>query len=507
MITVVAWTALALLPGCPQALPSSGQFGGDTAATGADGSISGGQDIAATGDSSGATDAATGDSGGGGGTTLDASGDVASGDQQGGETTSEVCACATNPDCASIAVGTCQVVECQKCQCIVVVAADGSPCGAGNECKSGACLPKSVPGAWAVGIAAGGNHSCALRGNGTLSCWGANGEGQLGNGTTSGPLYYEKIPQEVAMLTKVSSVELGDTHSCAVWGGGKLSCWGDRFSGKTGSGDNSGSATTPESAGTITDALAVTCGNQNGLAIRAGLTLWGWGGNSGNAFLTGDFTQKNSPVLVQGVLGSSAVCAGSSHVCALAASDGTVRCWGRSGDGEVGNGKIGDLNEVYPPSDVGLTGIVGLACGDYHTCGWDAAGKLCCLGKNLSSQLGLGAYSAGAAVPVATKSISDVKAVAGGQGHTCAVTKAGAVLCWGSNDDGQAGQIASSADINFPTAVDIGGKSLGVACGTNHSCAVRDDGAVLCWGRNSNGQLGNNSTSSGGTPVLVVGSK
>ncbi len=494
-------------------MPSSGQFGNDSAATGGDGAISGAQDSLSAGDSAAASDGPLGNDGSG--ATLDASTDSTAnpgtdtlGDgQQGGEIAMDTCGCVSNPDCASITVGTCQVAECHQCACVVVVAGDGSPCGQDKVCKGGSCLPKSVPGQWAVAIAAGGNHSCALRGTGTLSCWGANGEGQLGNGTTSGPLYYEKIPQDVAMLTKVSSVDLGDTHSCAVWGGGKLSCWGDRFSGKTGSGDNSGSATTPESTGNITDALSVACGPQNGLAIRAGQTLWGWGSNSGNTFLTGDFAQKNSPVAVQGMLGNAAVCAGSSHACALAAGTGTVQCWGRSGDGEVGNGKIGDTNEVYGPSDVGLTGIVGIGCGDYHTCAWDAAGKLWCWGKNLSSQLGLGSYSAGAAVPVATKSISDVMAVAGGQGHTCAVTKAGAVLCWGSNDDGQAGQPAGTADINLPTLVDIGGKATGVACGTNHTCAVRDDGAVLCWGRNTSGQLGNNSTTSGGTPVLVAGSK
>jgi len=208
-----------------------------------------------------------------------------------------------------------------------------------------------------------------------------------------------------------------------------------------------------------------------------------------------------------GGLGSAVaakVAVGRLHTCALT-STGGVRCWGVSRDGQLGNNTIAETIVSSPVQVTGLaSGATALASGADHSCAV-VAGAVKCWGGNDKGQLGNNSTTH-SAVPVDVIGLSSgVSAIAAGFTHTCAVTTGGGVKCWGENGSGQLGNDATD-DSKVP--VDVVGLSSGVASvavGLNMSCAVTTAGAVKCWGTNSFGELGNDSTNASHVPVDVTG--
>jgi alpha-tubulin suppressor-like RCC1 family protein len=148
---------------------------------------------------------------------------------------------------------------------------------------------------------------------------------------------------------------------------------------------------------------------------------------------------------------------------------------------------------------------VSVAAGGSHTCAITKLGALSCWGNNEHGQLGDGT-TVNRSTPVEVAGLGGgVKAVALGWGHTCAVTLEGAVKCWGYNKNGELGN-GSTADSGTP--VDVQGLGSGVtaiAAGDDHTCAVTAEGGLKCWGYNKYGQLGDGSTESSAVPVDVAG--
>ncbi|MFZ1410102.1 MAG: hypothetical protein WAS07_01425 [Micropruina sp.] len=195
--------------------------------------------------------------------------------------------------------------------------------------------------------------------------------------------------------------------------------------------------------------------------------------------------------------------AGDVHGCVVTASGG-LTCWGDNTHGQIGDGTT--TIRLTPRAVTGLaSGVQAVTTGAEHTCAVTAAGEVTCWGKNNSGQLGDDSEEDQTS-PVAVVGLdSGVRSVAAGTEHTCAVTSGGAVLCWGDNTNGQLGDGTTSLQ---STPVQVGGLRSGVravAAGAEHSCAVTDDGTVWCWGRNTSGQLGDGTTEDHSTPVAVVG--
>lgn len=503
--------ALVALSGCPETTPDSGQFAAADGTAqdllGPGGSETGGSDTG------GGSADSTGDTGSSGTTDAVSLTDASSVDGDPGPADSDTaaakdadstapCGCSTAADCAGVVAGVCQVVVCKSCNCLVELAAEGSPCGGANTCQKGQCLPKAGPGPWASSIAAGGHHSCARHPDGSASCWGSGGSGQLGNGGTTSVV---KIPKLVSGLLVIDQVAAGNTHTCARHGGGKVACWGDDFNGQIGTASTDADAVVPEQAGTLADATGIATGTYGSFAIRKGATLWGWGKNNDGQLLLGNLQSQDAPVQIAPILGAQKVCAGENFVCAVL-GDGKVWCWGRNTDGQLGHGTASYDSTPQPAGLVnGLPSVQDIACGHQHVCAWDAAGKAWCWGKNLSGQIGTGSYSASPVNAAVQLDVTGVIGMACGQGHTCAVRSSGEVLCWGDNDEGQSGS-AKGGDVYQPLAIALGGKASAVAAGISHSCALRQDGAVLCWGKGSSGQLGDGLTTSSASAVVVVGS-
>ena len=241
------------------------------------------------------------------------------------------------------------------------------------------------------------------------------------------------------------------------------------------------------------------------LTPSGGVMCWGYGldGQLGN----GQALNQSSPVPVTGLAsGVTAVSAGYSHACALTAAGG-VKCWGANGGGQLGDGTTDPSST--PVDVVGLSsGVAALSVGGLHTCVVMTAGGVKCWGLNDVGQLGYGSSGGSSSLPQDLPDLTGgVLAVSAGANHTCALTTAGGLKCWGSNSSGQLGIGTPGVPTSSPSPLDVQGLSSGVSAlsaGTSFTCAVVSGGAK-CWGSNFFGQLGSSAYPSAGAPADVIG--
>ncbi|KIG17044.1 Microbial collagenase, secreted [Enhygromyxa salina] len=215
--------------------------------------------------------------------------------------------------------------------------------------------------------------------------------------------------------------------------------------------------------------------------------------------------------------GALEVTAGSRHTCALSL-DHEIHCWGANNFGQLGlpgAGTIGDneLPNTVAPVVVGAPAVA-VTAGFLHTCAILDTGKLRCWGIGASGALGYGnTQNIGDDEDPASAGDVDipgsVTAVVAATEHTCALIEGGAVRCWGSGTVGKLGlgNTTFIGDNELPSAVgpvNLGGTAVQIAAGAVHTCALLDTGEVLCWGQNSNGQLGYANTAHVGDNELPV---
>jgi alpha-tubulin suppressor-like RCC1 family protein len=333
-------------------------------------------------------------------------------------------------------------------------------------------------------IAAGGNQTCILD-SGGVKCWGKNNAGQLGDGTTQD----RNTPVTVTALPdKVTAIAMGYIHACAVTESAEVFCWGRQTAEQTRVGSDPGYT-------------AVTIGSMHTCGLNAHGGLKCWGSNSFGGLGDGTTEERLAPVDVIGLSGDvTSVAAGGDFTCAV--QKGSVKCWGSNNSGQLGNGTFeSNTNPVGIP---GLeSGVAVVAAGFFHACAVKTNGEVWCWGENFAGELGDGTNKNNP-VPVMVNNLEGgIQIVAVGGSHTCALTKAGGVKCWGGNANGQLGD-GSTTDRNSP--VDVTGLSSGViaiAAGGSHTCAVMAGGAVKCWGLNESGQLGNGANQDSNIPVDV----
>lgn len=184
-------------------------------------------------------------------------------------------------------------------------------------------------------IAAGARHTCTLTVGGGVKCWGWNWFGQLGDRTTRS----RGMPVDVIGLAEgVVAIAAGGSHTCALTTGGGVKCWGWNGDGQLGDGTTSNRSTPVDVAGLTNGVAAIVAGYRHTCALTTGGGVKCWGRNADGQLGDGTWTGRTTPVDVAGLTeGVVAIAAGGSHTCALTARGG-IKCWGWDGYGQIGLG-------------------------------------------------------------------------------------------------------------------------------------------------------------------------
>lgn len=199
-------------------------------------------------------------------------------------------------------------------------------------------------------------------------------------------------------------------------------------------------------------------------------------------------------------LSISAIAAGVAHACAIGA-DNVTRCWGDNSTGQLGNGTI--QPDSIPVTVGGNLVFTQVVAGDGHSCGLTAAGQAWCWGDNTAGELGNGTTTA-SHTPTQVAGGLIFTQIAASVAHTCALDGAGAAWCWGNGGNGRLGDGFSTFSRVTPNAVAGGFTFTRISAGAAHTCGVRTDGVVLCWGNNANGRLGDGTTTQRLLPTPVT---
>ena len=206
-------------------------------------------------------------------------------------------------------------------------------------------------------------------------------------------------------------------------------------------------------------------------------------------------------MLVEGITTATSVSLGGAYSCALL-TDGTIKCWGRNTENQLGNG--GGQQSETPVSVQDITTATQLGAGMKHSCAVLTDGTVWCWGVNSLGELQPNTLIANSAKPVQIQNIATAKSTSGGQHHSCAVLVGGEVKCWGYNGDGRLGH-TTLGDREPPTNVSGVSNAVSVFGAREFSCALLSDGTVKCWGSNAYRQLGTDSASPSPSPVTVQG--
>jgi alpha-tubulin suppressor-like RCC1 family protein len=241
----------------------------------------------------------------------------------------------------------------------------------------------------ATALATGYGQACVLLGDGTMRCWGENREGQLGNGTTATP--GTARPVVVVGIAGATAIATGAYHTCALLSDGTVKCWGRNGQGQLGNGTLNSSSTPVQvetGFGPLSGVTAIAGGGAHTCALLANGTVRCWGDNIEGQLGDGTTLGKPNGIQVTGINSAVAISAGWQHTCAIL-SDGTARCWGANAFGQAGNGTL--TRALTPVQVTGITGATGITAGWWHhSCAVLGTGTAKCWGANEWGQLGNG---------------------------------------------------------------------------------------------------------------------
>lgn len=295
--------------------------------------------------------------------------------------------------------------------------------------------------------------ACALTTDGSAYCWGNNGAGQVGDGTTTNRAQATAVlggHHFVSIATRVD-------HTCALDTAGAGWCWGTGLNGTLGSGTASGNPQpTPVQVQTSARLVQLSVGFHGGCALTDTQQVLCWGENNRGQLGIGALVPFFSygPQAVIGLPAMSVVAAGDSQACALDTS-GAAWCWGSPSYGAVGDGRTSDTPVTTPVRVAGTNRFAGLSAGFQATCGWTLGvagsdGSSACWGLNVGGELGDGTTTNRTVpTPVAGTQVFSVIAetVADGLMHACALTASGQAYCWGNNTFGELGDGSTNSHL------------------------------------------------------------
>ncbi len=408
-------------------------------------------------------------------------------------------------------------------------------------------MDTSVPGCETdcefVDVVSGATHSCALRANGTVWCWGGNinaalGDGRERHGMQCGMMEGGDVPDcsppvqviEIDDATAISS--RAGLENCVLRESGGTWCWGQQSVAPATGGEPPRRFTPEARPGldaleTISDGFVHTCGVAAGQSVCVGLNGSGQIGDGTKVDVRVPFTVP-MPTGVEVVEAGAA----SDFTCALAG--GAAYCWGNNDEGQLGDGVddhmggcMGSVTmydcSLEPVAVMMPTGITftDIKPGGSHACALGSDSNVYCWGANNYGQLGLGTLDA-VDVPTQVTDTGDVAAVDTGANFTCILYDSGAVSCFGDNQEGQIGDGTMDhggdcggaatgccgpmgTDCSWdPATVDGLTDAVDLGVGWRHACAIRATGDVVCWGYNNKMQLGDGTRERRTSPVTVM---
>ena len=370
---------------------------------------------------------------------------------------------------------------------------------------------------------------------GSVLAWGVNTYGGLGDNSITDRHTPVQVTEAdgTGWLSGVSAVAGGQYHSLALRSDGAVMSWGRGFGGELGDNSTTDShipvqVTGVGGTGTLAGVTAVAAGQYHSLALRSDGTVVAWGYNGSGELGDNSTTGSNTPVQVKGVSGSgvlsgvAAIATGFGHSLALR-SDGTVVAWGANLSGELGDGTTTNRDVPVQVKGVGgssaLTRVVAVAAGEDYSLALLHDGIVVAWGDNANGQLGdnstTNRHEPVEVAGVGGTGVLVAVAVAAGAHHSVALLSDGTVVAWGINSEGELGD-GTTVDRHTPVVVhDVGSLGAGtrrrlsgvvaIAAGGNHNLALRSGGSVVAWGYNGNGELGDGTTTNRVTPVKVNG--
>lgn len=321
----------------------------------------------------------------------------------------------------------------------------------------------------------------------------------------------EKAREKRPLIVK--SVSTRTTHTCAIKEDGTLWCWGDNEGGELGDGSYN-SKNIPERIGSESNWLVVSVGSAHTCALKEDRTLWCWGINEPVWKITNQ--NNNIPLQLEGNWFS--VSAGLGHTCGIK-SDNTLWCWGDNFWGQIGDGTGGSFesNKNIPVNIGNNSKWKSISAGGSQTCAIKIDGTLWCWGINIFGQLGNGTYD-NSPLPVQAGTDTDWTMVSTFTTDTCGIKTDKTLWCWGGNEGKIPKLISKEEWLGVSTGewkycgvkidntlwclredlffghklkqIDDYKDWLSISFGTAHTCAIKTDNTLWCWGDNIYGQLG-----------------
>lgn len=397
----------------------------------------------------------------------------------------------------------------------------------------------------AVPMAAGHNHVCAGRNDGTVWCWGMNSAAQLGDLRLDHSMCGDldcAAPLVATAASDATALSAGALHTCALTRQHTVSCWGDATFGQLGDGSSTHGnvciaddrittcSVEPRLVAGLTRVAQIVSGLGHVCARLDDGAVWCWGlddrgqlgdgPGSPDTCVSGAMEMglprpcSRAPVRVVGLDDASSIVAGRKHTCAIRRGGG-VLCWGDDGSAQLGDGEGSSATcdergapcAESPVIVEGLTGPIALSAGAFHTCALHANGTASCWGSHLKGQLGIGSVLPMdlylVHTPEVVPELSGIAQIAAGDESTCARLADATVRCWGSNERGQLGNGELPTSSRSPVAVlDLAGV-VDLVSGERFSCARLGADVLRCWGANVGMQLADGTTAARGSPVDV----